>query len=63
MKVIVKESGFYGGTWYDAKAVPVTMPDKVAKRFLPPFGDQLALPEEKAAAGEGKAEPAAKKKG
>jgi hypothetical protein len=44
MKVIVKTSGFYGGTWYDAKTAPVEMPDRIAKPFLPPYGDQLASP-------------------
>lgn len=44
MKVIVKVSGFYGGTWYEASRSPVLMPDAVAKPFLPPYGDQLAVP-------------------
>lgn len=43
MKVIVKVSGFYGGTWYEAKTTPVEIPDRIAKPFLPPYGDQLAL--------------------
>jgi len=43
MKVIVKTSGFYGGTWYEAKQAPIEMPDRIAKPFLPPYGDQLAL--------------------
>lgn len=41
MNVIVKTSGFYGGTWYEAGKKEVTMPDKVASQFLPPYGDQL----------------------
>ena len=41
MKVIVKESGFYAGTWYDASNVPVEMHDRVARQFLPPHGHQL----------------------
>jgi hypothetical protein len=41
MKVIVRTSGFYGGTWYEAGATPVDMPYKIAKQFLPPYGDQL----------------------
>lgn len=44
MNVIVKESGFYGGTYYKAKPEPVAMPDGVADPFLPPHGHQLALP-------------------
>lgn len=44
MDVIVKESGFYGGTYYAAKPEPVSMPDANAKQFLPPHGHQLALP-------------------
>ena len=44
MKVIVNVSGFYGGTWFDAKREPQDMPDAVAKAFHPPYGDQLALP-------------------
>lgn len=44
MDVIVKESGFYGGTYYKANPEPVSMPDGVAKAFLPPHGHQLALP-------------------
>lgn len=42
MDVIVKVSGFYAGTWHAAGDKPVVMPDKVAKQFLPPHGDQLA---------------------
>lgn len=41
MNVIVKTSGFYGGTWFDASKKEVPMPDKVAAQFLPPYGDQL----------------------
>ena len=43
MKVIVKVPGFYAGTWY--KAGEVEMPDRVARAFLPPYGDQLAVAE------------------
>jgi hypothetical protein len=41
MKVIVKTSGFYGGTWYDAGPKHQEMPEKVARQFLPPYSDQL----------------------
>jgi hypothetical protein len=44
MKVIVNSSGFYGGTWYEAKGQAQDMPETVARAFLPPHGDQLALP-------------------
>lgn len=44
MKVIVKESGFYGGIWYEARSTPIEMPDRIAKPFLPPYGDQLGVP-------------------
>ncbi len=44
MKVIVNVSGFYGGTWHEAGDQPQDMKDAVAKQFLPPHGDQLALP-------------------
>ena len=44
MKVIVKQSGFYAGTWREAAAGEVEMADRIAKPFLPPYGDQLALP-------------------
>ena len=44
MKVIVKESGFFGGTWFDAKPKEQDMPDSVAHAFLPPHGNQLSLP-------------------
>ena len=50
MNVIVRTAGFYAGTWFDAGDKPVQMPDKVAKAFLPPFGDQLAVHVEKKAA-------------
>jgi hypothetical protein len=43
MKVIVKESGFYGGTWYNAADGAVEMHDRVARQFLPPHGHQLAV--------------------
>jgi hypothetical protein len=42
MKVIVKESGFYAGTWFDAGPAAVDMNDRVARPFLPPYGHQLA---------------------
>lgn len=59
MKVIVKVSGFYAGTWYDASQKEVEMLDRVAKPFLPPYGEQLAVaPEPKPA----KVEKAADKK-
>jgi hypothetical protein len=41
MKVIVKESGFYAGTWFDAGPAAVDMNDRVARPFLPPYGHQL----------------------
>lgn len=44
MKVIVNTSGFYGGTWFEERREPQDMPDAVAEQFLPPHGDQLALP-------------------
>ena len=44
MKVIVNVSGFYGGTWFEADEKPQDMKDAVAKQFLLPHGDQLALP-------------------
>jgi len=44
MKVIVNVSGFYGGTWFEAGEQPQNIKDAVAKQFLPPHGDQLALP-------------------
>lgn len=56
MQVIVKESGFYGGTWHDAKPHAVEMHEKIAKQFLPPHGHQLALPAAEPVA----AKPAAK---
>lgn len=37
MKVIVKESGFYGGTYYTAKAAEQEIPDAVAKRLWLPM--------------------------
>jgi hypothetical protein len=61
MKVIVNVSGFYGGTWYDAKADAQVIPDAVAKAFLPPYGDQLAVPVIVPPADEQK--PATRKKG
>lgn len=50
MKVLVKVSGFYGGTWHEAGPKPQDMADAVAKQFLPPYGDQLALPKAEKAA-------------
>jgi hypothetical protein len=44
MEVIVKESGFYGGTWRDASPKQVDMPETTARPFLPPYGHQLDLP-------------------
>lgn len=44
MKVIVNTSGFYGGTWFEASDKEVSMPDGVARAFLPPRGHQLSLP-------------------
>lgn len=44
MQVIVNVSGFYGGTWFKESCDPQEMTDAVAKQFLPPHGDQLALP-------------------
>jgi len=44
MKVIVNTSGFYAGTWFEASAKSIEMPDAVAKPFLPPYGEQLSLP-------------------
>lgn len=50
MKVIVNVSGFYGGTWFEASREAQQMADAVAKQFLPPHGDQLALPKAEKAA-------------
>ena len=50
MKVIVNVSGFYGGTWFEAGEMQQDMKDAVAKQFLPPHGDQLALPKVEAPA-------------
>jgi hypothetical protein len=49
MKVIVKVSGFYAGTWHEAGPREVEMADRIAKPFLPPYGDQLAVAPAKAA--------------
>lgn len=49
MKVIVKVAGFYAGVWRN-QGEEVEMIDKVAKPFLPPYGDQLAVPAAKRAA-------------
>lgn len=49
MKVIVKTSGFYAGTWYDAGPKHQEMPEKVARQFLPPYSDQLVDPHKKQA--------------
>lgn len=42
MKVIVKEAGFYAGTWFEAGLAVVDMNDRVTRPFLPPYGHQLA---------------------
>ncbi|MCD4511535.1 hypothetical protein LQT97_09820 [Brucella pseudogrignonensis] len=47
MKVIVKESGFYGGTYYTATAKSQDIPDAVAKQFMSPYGHQLEKPEDR----------------
>ncbi|WP_162792635.1 hypothetical protein [Ochrobactrum sp. 3-3] len=47
MKVIVKESGFYGGTYYIAKAAEQEMPDAVAEQFMAPYGHQLEKPSDR----------------
>lgn len=47
MNVIVKESGFYGGTYYQAKSAAQPMPDAVAKQFMAPYGHQLEKPEDR----------------
>lgn len=47
MNVIVKESGFYGGTYYTATAKSQDIPDAVAKQFMPPYGHQLEKPEDR----------------
>lgn len=44
MKVIVSESGFYAGTWYEKGPRAVEMPARVARPFLPPYGHQLVDP-------------------
>lgn len=44
MKVIVKQSGFYGGDWFDASEQAIDMQDGIAKQYLPPFGDTLQHP-------------------
>lgn len=43
MKVIVKQSGWYGGNYYDAGNREQDIPDIVAAQFLPPYGDQLEI--------------------
>jgi hypothetical protein len=64
MKVIVKTSGFYGGTWYDAGPKHQEMPEKVARQFLPPYSVQLVDPHKKQAAGPAAAlEKSSEKKG
>ena len=47
MKVIVKESGFYGGTHYIANAAEQEMPDAVARPFMAPYGHQLEKPSDR----------------
>jgi hypothetical protein len=49
MKVLVKISGFYGGTWHEAGDKPVEIADAIAKPFMAPYGDQLAVPVKKTA--------------
>lgn len=44
MKVIVNVAGFYGGSWFNEHKEPQEMAKAVARQFLPPHGDQLALP-------------------
>lgn len=44
MKVIVKETGFYGGTWHEAGPKPQDILDAVAKPFMAPYGNQLEAP-------------------
>lgn len=56
MKVIVNVSGFYGGTWFVEGRTPQEMPDAVARQFLPPRGDQLAVPPARKAAAPVKAD-------
>lgn len=55
MKVIVKEAGFYGGTWYDAGPKPQDMADAVARPFMAPYGNQLEAPKAAVKADEKKA--------
>lgn len=61
MKVIVNTAGFYGGTWYEAGPAEREIPDKVAKPFLPPYGDQLSKPSSKKSSTTGAAKPDDKK--
>lgn len=49
MKVIVNEEGFYAGNFHKAGSKEVEMHEKVAKPFLPPYGNQLSLPKSEAA--------------
>lgn len=44
MKVIVNETGFYAGTYYEAGPAEIDLHEKVAKQFLPPRGHQLSIP-------------------
>ena len=50
MKVIVNESGFYGGNWFDAGPGEIEMHAKISAPFLPPYVHQLSLPTAKPAA-------------
>lgn len=50
MKVIVNESGFIAGTWYEKSQRTIEMNDRVARPFLPPYGHQLAAAPPAAAA-------------
>lgn len=61
MKVIVKESGFYAGTWYEAGPRAVEMNDRVARAFLPPHGDQLGVAESTASPSDSAQKPSKKK--
>lgn len=61
MKVIVNTAGFYGGTWYESDPEEREIPDKVAKPFLPPYGNQLSTPSTKKSTQAGGAKPDDKK--
>ncbi len=61
MNVIVNTAGFFGGTWYESGPEEREIPDKVAKPFLPPYGNQLSTPLAKKASPSGAAKPDSKK--